>query len=326
MEKYVYSSGLADEMNCYIAYKEASGYKKSSYEKPLASFDRFCVARGIADVGFTEEDAVEWAKKKPGEAVTTHYSRVNFVKNFLFYLSRKGYSVYVPRDIKSLPSDFKPHIYTDEEISKYFYVVDTYNPDKGNKKNLIQLPVLFRILYCCGTRINETLGIRKKDVDLDAGIIALYETKNNCARYIVLSDELKDLMVRFADKCFYSIEDDGYIFTNVNGGRLCGDCIYELHRKFLEKAGIPYIGNGNGPRVHDWRHTFAVRAFKQMVDNGCDLYVALPVLSTYLGHKTIYATEKYLRLTVSIYPYIEEKWESSINDIFGKVVSVYEKD
>ena len=63
-----------------------------------------------------------------------------------------------------------------------------------------------------------------------------------------------------------------------------------------------------------------------MVDRGYDLYVALPVLSTYLGHKTIYATEKYLRLTVSIYPYIEEKWSASINDIFGKVVSLYAKD
>lgn len=72
------------------------------------------------------------------------------------------------------------------------------------------------------------------------------------------------------------------------------------------------------------RHTFAVRSFKQMIDNGTDLYVALPVLSTYLGHKTIYATEKYLRLTVSIYPYIEKKWAANINDIFGKAVAYEE--
>jgi integrase len=141
----------------------------------------------------------------------------------------------------------------------------------------------------------------------------------------VLSDELKDLMAQYADKIFYSLEETGYIFTTANGKRLSGDVIYELHRKFLSNAGIPYIGNGNGPRIHDWRHTFAVRSFKQLVDSGVDLYVALPVLSTYLGHKTIYATEKYLRLTVSIYPYIEEKWKASIDDIFGKAVT-YEED
>ena len=133
------------------------------------------------------------------------------------------------------------------------------------------------------------------------------------------------LMRQYADKCFYSIEDFGYIFTDKYGKRLTGEAIYEFHRKFLDEAGIPYLGEGHGPRVHDWRHTFAVRAFKQLIDNGTDLYVALPVLSTYLGHKTIFATEKYLRLTVSIYPYIEEKWEACINDVFGKAVS-YEKD
>ena len=43
-----------------------------------------------------------------------------------------------------------------------------------------------------------------------------------------------------------------------------------------------------------------------MVDSGIDMYVALPILSTYLGHKTIYATERYVRLTMSLYPYIED--------------------
>ena len=324
MSKYVFQSGMAEQMESFLAYKEAAGYQRRSFEKRLVQFDRFCMERNITDVSFTKEDATAWKQKRTCEAETTHYSRVNFAKNFLVYLSRKGFDVYVPQNVKSIPTDFKPHIYTDDEIIRYFYAVDTYSPDKGNKKNLIQLPVLFRLLYCCGTRINETLGIRKKDVDLENGIIALYETKNDCARYIVLTDELKDLMAQYADKMFYLLEDTGYIFTTANGKRLSGESVYELHRKFLNKAGIPYIGNGNGPRIHDWRHTFAVRSFKQMVDSGIDLYVALPVLSTYLGHKTIYATEKYLRLTVSIYPYIEKKWEANINDIFGKAVAYEE--
>lgn len=326
MKDTVFISGLASELQNYLDYKIASGYQERSFIKRLKQFDRFCAERGIETVVFTEEDARVWAQKKPNEADTTHYSRVNFSKNVIIYLRRKGYDVYVCHDIKSIPTDFKPHIYTDDEVVLYFKAVDTYNPHGGNKKNLIQIPVLFRLLYCCGTRINETLGIRKRDVDLENGIIALYETKNNCARYIVLSDEMKELFCQYADKCFYMIEDTGYIFSDQNGKRLSGNYIYELHRKILAQAGIPYIGDGNGPRIHDWRHTFAVRAFKQMADNGVDLYVALPILSTYLGHKTIFATEKYLRLTTSIYPYIEKKWSAKINDVFGKVARIYEED
>lgn len=324
MSKSGFRSGMAEQMESFIEYKEASGFQRRSFLKRLQAFDHFCEERGITDISFTEEDASVWAEKRPTEAVTTHYSRVNFAKNFLIYLGRKGFNVFVPHDVKSIPTDFQPHIFTDDEVARYFRAVDTYIPDKGNKKNLIQLPVLFRILYCCGTRINETLGIRKKDVDLENGIIALYETKNDCARYIVLSEELANLLRQYADKVFYAIEENGYIFTTANGKRLSGDSIYDFHRKFLNAAGIPYIGNGNGPRIHDWRHTFAVRSFKKLVDSGVDLYVALPILSTYLGHKTIFATEKYLRLTVSIYPYIEEKWAASINDIFGKAVQYEE--
>jgi len=77
------------------------------------------------------------------------------------------------------------------------------------------------------------------------------------------------------------------------------------------------LGEHLGPRIHDWRYTFSVYAFKQMIDSGMDMYVALPILSTYLGHKTIYATEHYVRLALSIFPYIEEKFEGIAEKIFG---------
>jgi len=56
-----------------------------------------------------------------------------------------------------------------------------------------------------------------------------------------------------------------------------------------------------------------------MVDAGLDMYVALPILSTYLGHKTIYATERYVRLTMSLYPYIEECFKDKMDKVFGEV-------
>jgi integrase len=224
----------------------------------------------------------------------------------------------VTRDISFKQTDFQPHIYSEDEIARYFHAVDTYE-SSCNRKNAIQFPILFRLLYCCGTRINETLGIRKKDVDLNDGIIKLLETKNNCERYIVLNEGLAELMRHYAEKCFYLLGDEECIFTTSNRGRLRGDAIYRCHRLFLQKAGIPYLGGCRGPRIHDWRHTFSVRSFKQMADSGLDMYVALPILSTYLGHKTIYATERYVRLTMSLYPYIEERFKDKMDKVFGEV-------
>jgi len=63
-----------------------------------------------------------------------------------------------------------------------------------------------------------------------------------------------------------------------------------------------------------------------MVDSGLDMYVALPILSTYLGHKTIYATEQYVRLTMSLYPYIEKRFKDKMEKVFGEVGVGHEND
>lgn len=319
MARYEFSSVFAKEIQNYINDKNNAGFVGKNFRSNLIGFDKFCVEQGITEPVFTTFHASKWLEQKDSESHTTHYSRINASKHFLTYLSIKGYDVYVVRDIKYKGTDFQPHIYTDEESDKYFLAVDNYYSSM-NKKDAIQYPVLFRILYCCGTRINETLGIRKQDIDLDKGIILLNETKNDKQRYVVMGDDLLALVNEYANKCFYLLNNDDYIFTNANGGRLDEKTIYENHRDFLFQAGIPYVGDGEGPRIHDWRHHMAVYSFKQLTDSGLDMYVALPILSTYLGHKTIFATEKYVRLTMQLFPYIEDKFRCMVDRVFGSTV------
>ena len=57
-----------------------------------------------------------------------------------------------------------------------------------------------------------------------------------------------------------------------------------------------------------------------MADSGMDMYVALPILSTYLGHSTIMATERYLKLTLELFPEIRDKMEQSMDEVFGEAV------
>ena len=316
MARYEFTSVFADEINNYINDRVAAGYSEDGNRTYLIRFDRFCNEQGLTEPVFTVSTASVWLEQRDTESHTTHYSRVNASKHFLTYLSIKGYDVYVVRDIKYKGTDFQPHIYTDDEIQKYFVAVDAHY-SVMNRKDALQYPVLFRIMYCCGTRINETLGIRKMDVDLEKGVIRLNETKNDKQRYVVCGEELRALLNVYAERCFYLLGDEDYIFTNANGGRIDIKTIYDNHREFLRKAGIPYVGNGEGPRIHDWRHHMAVYSFKQMTDSGLDMYVALPILSAYLGHKTIFATEKYVRLTLQMFPYIEDKFRDMAERIFG---------
>lgn len=318
MNRGIFKSVFAEDINEYLDEKLSSGYTEKSFFSHLKHFDQFCSINELKVKKFNRTLVDEWIKKRPHEATTTHYSRVNAIKLFLIYLRKKGYEIHVFKGIAFKPTDFKPHIYSKDEIRRYFEAVDRFDSTQ-NKRSKIQYPILFRLLYCCGTRINETLGIRKCDVDLDNGIIKLFEVKNNCERYIVLNDELLNLIKQYANKTFYLFSEKDYIFRSFKDGRCSGKTIYEHHRLILKKAEIPYIGDGKGPRLHDWRHTFAINSFKKMIDENLDMYVALPILSAYLGHKTIYATEKYVRLTMQIYPFIEEKFKVKMDAVFGEV-------
>ena len=158
-------------------------------------------------------------------------------------------------------------------------------------------------------------------MNLNKGTLLLNETKNKNQRMIVISDDLNNLLKQYADKCFYMYSENDYIFVNAAGRRMRGDTLDTIHREILSRAGIPYIGGNYGPRIHDWRSTFAVNSFRQMGDAGMDMYVCLPILSAYMGHKTIYATEQYLQLTLDHFPYLEEKMKNKMNRIFdGRII------
>lgn len=315
----VFGSVFAGELNNYLEYRHNSGIKSMEVDyNECRKLDAFFEREQFGSIHFTQEEADRWKEPLSGESPIGRYKRINITRRFFEYLAVKGYPVVVFRDIREPKTTFVPHIYTEEEVERYFQAVDSYEPPKA-KKNRIMFPVLYRLLYCCGTRIGETLSIRKKDVDLVNGVIKLSETKNSRERYVVMSESMLALMRDYADKTFYLLSDTDFIFSKRNGEQLTKSYIYKHHVDILRQAGIPYRAGGQGPRIHDWRHTFAVNAFKQMIDNGMDMYVSLPILSAYLGHISIEATERYVRLTVAMYPYIEEKFNSSLDKVFKEI-------
>jgi len=72
--------------------------------------------------------------------------------------------------------------------------------------------------------------------------------------------------------------------------------------------------------VHDLRHSFAVHSLATMAEAGMDLYCSLPVLSTYLGHQSLKATNSYVRLTADMYPGLIRKIDLICFDVFPKLL------
>lgn len=91
------------------------------------------------------------------------------------------------------------------------------------------------------------------------------------------------------------------------GGRRTGYFlpIYDNFRELLFACNIPHTGNG--PRVHDFRHTFAVHTLEKQLSDGYDPMVIVPRLAAYLGHKSYRETCWYIHLTVASFPELSQK-------------------
>jgi integrase len=96
--------------------------------------------------------------------------------------------------------------------------------------------------------------------------------------------------------------------------------VYKGYRELLWKARISFLGKGKGPRLHDLRHTFCVHTLVKQVRDEIDLYVALPILSTYVGHSSVEATQRYVRLTAEAYPELIEKVSQTCAYVIPEVV------
>ena len=72
---------------------------------------------------------------------------------------------------------------------------DETEPREVARNMHLALPVIFRILYGCGLRVSEVVGLRYKDVNLEDGILTIREAKTDRDRYISLSDSVKEACI-----------------------------------------------------------------------------------------------------------------------------------
>lgn len=307
MNEPVYSSVLATICSDFIAEKRAVGYAYRSESERLREFLRFSEGFDIPPRTLTKEVVSAWIAPRPMESDRSRYHRFSTIRLFAEYMLRMGYSAYVPLTFEAgkLHQSFVPYIFTHEEIRRFFMAANAMSPSKRTsapRRHLV-IPLLFRMLYCCGLRVSEAARLQGHDVNLQSGILTIHDSKFGKSRYVPMSKELTAACVNYAETRLIGGTVD-WFFPTRSGRQYGNRSIYDAFRELLRKSGISHGGRGKGPRVHDLRHTFAVHCLQQWTENGADITTALPYLREYLGHENIGATEQYLRMTAEIYPEI----------------------
>ncbi len=312
----------AELISQYIDYKRSLGFKMEDTDERLRRFDRLTIERKEREVGISKDLFDAWSKPYPMESVCNRYGRIGILRGFSAYLQLMGHSSYIPQ-MPKYHSTFTPYIYTKKEMESIFRECDKLLVHRHYMYSCkCIMPAVVRMLYGTGVRIGEALKLMHRDVDLKRGLLTLRECKNGCDRVVPISLSLSAVCkdyVAYKISQGVSIHPDSTFFTSPDGRHCQVGTVHEHFRIILTHAGIPYGGRNKGPRLHDLRHTFCVNALLKMANAGYDLYYTMPVLMTYMGHKSLEATNRYVRMTEEMYPNVLKKVNEAYKYIFPDI-------
>lgn len=304
-----YSSHFKKHITLFVAQKQTSGFPYHSSICVLKRFDRFCMEHYPQEKTLTRTLALHWAQRLQTEHLKTLSNRICVLRQFAKYLIRQGCEAYVmPSEMPGRIPRYVPHIYTQQELSSFFKATDQVIARKVSPARHLVIPVIFRLLYCCGLRSSEATGLKVTDIEWSTGKIVIRQGKGNKDRTVMLSEDLLSLCETYHQKVSFIFSKRLYFFPN-HLGKCYGPGFLGLaFHECWKKTGIQVI-QGNAPRVHDFRHSFSVSRLNKWVEEGKDLQAYLPYLSAYLGHASLSETDYYLHLVPEFFPWMISKGE-----------------
>jgi integrase/recombinase XerD len=312
-----FQSVLAPLMKKYVQQKRACGYSYREQTRQLRCLDGFLVQERLMDLELPRSLVRKWLAKRPHESGRTQLSRITIARHFSKFLLQAGHSAYVPDALLAARKSgtFAPRLLTDDELEKFLGALNALEPTASSPSRHLVMPEIFRLLYGCGFRVGEVLKLRVRDVDLHQGIITVRQAKFGKDRLVPPAPSLLNRLRSFADQ-FGDRPPEAFFFPGPDGGSFALRTVYTIFRQTLMQCGIAHAGRGKGPRIHDFRHLFAVHTLRRWYRNGEDLDAKLPLLATYLGHQDVSGTQYYLHLTAELFPEIAARLDTA----FGEVI------
>ena len=250
-----YSSAFAPHINGLIEQKRALGYKYGGEPAILRRFDEFCRECYPNETVLSREIMMGWAVKRPGEHPATLQGRLTPVRELAKYIARLGLETYImPKGLMPRVPKFIPHIYSNDELKRIFEQTDKCHYCSEVPFRHRVMPVFYRLLYCTGMRLTEARLLKVGDVDLNGGVITVFNAKLDKHRQLPLSPEMLSRLRTYSQNVHMFSKPSDWFFPGFSGKPMTMGNVEKNLRKFLWKARISHGGRSKGPRVHDFRH------------------------------------------------------------------------
>jgi integrase len=274
----------------YLRLRRALGFRLEREELLLGQFCSYLEAAGAATV--TTGLAIDWARL-PARAQPAQWAkRLGVIHRFAAWLSVLGPQAEIPPAgvFPARRNRPAPYLWTGEQVRGLL------TGARAVRSPLLaaSLEALFGLLAVSGMRIGEAVALQRADVSLDAGVITVREAKHGRERLVPLHPSTTGALRRYAAERdrLCPRPRSGTFFLSSAGTALDRSGTGKHFRKITTAAGIRT--DTARPRVHDLRHSFAVRTLAGWTRPGNSADANIALLSAYLGHVSPADTYWYL--------------------------------
>jgi len=279
----------------YLALRRSLGFALVSQGRLLLDFARF--ADKTAGAGpLTLDLAVRWAESAKRPCPSAMAWRLTIVRGFAKYCAGFESTTQIPpvRLFGPVARRSPPHIYSDAEIAALLGAAAQFLPRDGLKPRTYV--TFFSLLASTGLRLSEARRLSCRDVDLEAGLLMVRESKFRKSRLVPLHPSAIEPLRRYAalrDRCRTARGSDSFFLTD-SAPHLTLNAVRKAFCRIRKSLGWTAQGRTRLPRIHDIRHTFATVRLLRWHEEGADIERKLPALATYLGHVRVTQTYWYL--------------------------------
>jgi integrase/recombinase XerD len=285
-------SALRRAAEDYLRTRRALGYKLEIQGWMLREFVSYLEQAGASTV--TIAHAVGWATR-PAAADPGYWSdRLSVARQFARHLQTLDPSCEVPPP-RLLPVPRRraiPYLYTPAEVTALMRAAAGLR----GPLHAATHQTLIGLLAVTGMRPGEAIGLDRDDVDARDGLLRIIDSKFGKSREVALDESTMkalDAYRRLRDEHCPRPRGAAFLLSTA-GTRLFPSCVHRVFARLVTTAGLTARSPRCRPRLHDLRHSFAVRTLLDWHGAGIDVRARLPWLSTYMGHVSPASTYYYL--------------------------------
>lgn len=282
---------LSEEVECYIRLRHAAGFIFYNQSLVLRQFVRFAEAAG--DDHIRTARVLEWLTRR--HAPVSSRRELQIIRAFALaaLAENPGHEVPPAKAVGAARAGRPtPFIWTPDEVARLVAAAGQASQSAIRSQ---MYALFFGLLAATGLRLSEALRLKIGDVTSEGLIVRT--GKSGRSRMVVLHPTMRTVLNAWLEVRLKrgGISDD--LFISRGGKAPCTSMVrIEFHR-LLRAVGLETAPGGKAPRIHDLRHSFAVRSLEQCCGDRAALSRHMVALSTYLGHAHLASTYWYLEAT-----------------------------